>query len=332
MDNLTFVGFLFIPIIMIAFLISILVLPRWIRKAKQLGLVWEDMHKKGRPKNVAGSGGIAVLIGFIVSIMLYIAIRTFVFKDQTHLIEIFGFLTVIFFASVIGFADDFFGWKKGGLSQRTRLILILFSAVPLMVLGVGDFSILGYQIGILYPLIFIPLGIVGATTTFNFLAGYNGLEASQGIILLSGLTIVNFLVGNWWLSLISACMIASLIAFYFFNKYPAKVFPGDIMTYPMGAMIACIAILGKIELIAIFFFIPYILEILLKLRGKLKKQSFGKLEKNGSLTIKEGIYGLEHVALWLLIKIKGKAYEWEVPFVINVFQLIIIVLGFVIFF
>ncbi|HIF03136.1 MAG TPA: glycosyl transferase family 4, partial [Nitrospinaceae bacterium] len=33
----------------------------------------------------------------------------------------------------------------------------------------------------------IPLGIVGAATTFNFLAGFNGLETGQGILIFSGL-------------------------------------------------------------------------------------------------------------------------------------------------
>ena len=330
MDNLVFLGFLFIPLILISFLVTLLILPKWIKRAKLEGLVGADIHKNARPK-VAEGGGIAVLIGFIVSVMLYLGIKTFVFNDQSRIIEIFGLLGVLFFASIIGVFDDLLGWKRG-LSNRARIILMIFAAVPLMVLGLGTFTFFGFDWGIFYPLIIIPLGVVGATTTFNFLAGYNGLEAGQGIIILSGLTIVNFMVGNLWLSLISTCMIAALIAFYIYNKYPAKVFPGDILTYSTGAMIACIAILGNIEKIALFFFIPYFLEILLKLRGKLKKESFAKLKEDGSLEIKDGIYGLEHLALWILIKTKGKAYEWEVPILIHLFQLIIIVLGFVLFF
>ena len=46
------------------------------------------------------------------------------------------------------------------------------------------------------------------------------------------------------------------------------------------------------------------------------------------------IYGLEHLAVVILKKIKlsHKAYEWEVPMIINLFQIVIIFLGFVIFF
>src|SRR3989338_8334524 len=100
-------------------------------------------------------------------------------------------------------------------------------------------------------------------------------------------------------------MVAALIAFYIFNKYPAKVFPGDTLTYPVGALIAVIAILGNMEKIAIFFFIPYILETILKLRGGLKKESFAKLNEKGTLEMPyKKIYGLEHLAIKILQKIK----------------------------
>jgi UDP-N-acetylglucosamine--dolichyl-phosphate N-acetylglucosaminephosphotransferase len=333
MDNVTFLGLLFGPIIMLAFLVTLLVIPQWIRRAKEEKIVGKDIHKLDK-REVAEGGGIAVLIGFIVSVMLYIAVRTFLFQDKTHLVEIFGLISVLLFAATVGVFDDLLGWKKG-LSKRTRLVLLFFAAVPLMVINVGEATVYGLDFGIFYTLFFIPIGIVGATSTYNFLAGYNGLESSQGILVLTALTIVNFIVGNWWLSLISACMVASLFAFYLFNKYPAKVFPGDILTYTVGAMIACIAILGNIEKVAIFFFIPYIIEFILKARGKLKIESFGKIKKDGSLDLRQkGIYGLEHLAIVLLKKIKPskKAYEWEVPLVINLFQVIVIVVGFLLFF
>jgi len=330
MDNLTFLGFLFGPLIMIAFLTTAIILPHWIRRAKAEKLVGKDIHKKDK-REVAEGGGITVLIGFVLAILLYIGIKTFVFNDQRNLIEVLGILGVITIASIVGIFDDLLGWKKG-LGKRNRIIMILFAAIPLMVLNVGEHIVFGIDFGILYPLLLIPLAVVATTTTFNFLAGYNGLEASQGILILIGLSLVNFIVGNLWLSLIGISMAAPLFAFYLFNKYPAKVFPGDILTYSVGALIACLAILGNIEKIAVFFFIPYVFEVILKLRGRLKKESFSVIQKDGSLKLKEGIYGLEHVAIQVLRGIKGKAYEWEVPLVINLFQLGIIVIGFVLFF
>ncbi len=320
--------------LLLSFFTVLFLTPIWIKKAREIGLVWEDMNKKGHPKNIAGSGGVSVFLGFILGTMSYMAIKTFYFKSSDNLIEIFASLSVILIIAFVGFMDDLLGWRKGGLSRKSRLILLFFASIPLIIVNVGESNMMGIEFGLFYPLFFIPVGIIGASATFNFIAGYNGLEASQGIIILSALSITTFILGHKWLSIISLCMVASLIGFYIFNKYPAKVFPGDVITYSVGALIAVIAVLGNIEKIAIFFFIPYILETGLKIRGKLKKESFARVNEYGSLEMPyEKIYGLEHLAIKILKKIKRtkKVYEKDVIYLINAFQIMIIILGFVIF-
>ena len=44
-----------IPAIFVSFFATLFVLPFWIKKAKKIGLIWEDMNKIGHPKKVAGS-------------------------------------------------------------------------------------------------------------------------------------------------------------------------------------------------------------------------------------------------------------------------------------
>ncbi|MDO8623033.1 MAG: glycosyl transferase family 4 [archaeon] len=324
---------LVIPLIL-SFFLTLLFIPLWIKKAKQVDLIWEDMNKSGKPKNVAGSGGLITILSFIFGVLTYISIKTFVLNTDSTTMEIFALLSSILIALLIGFVDDILGWVYGGISRRFRIALLFFSAIPLMVINAGNSEMLGINFGIIYPLIIIPLGIIGAGATFNFLAGYNGLETSQGIIILSALAIITYLTGNSWISLITLIMIASLIAFYIYNKYPAKVFPGDVLTYPLGVFIAIIAILGNIEKIAIFFFIPYIIEVILKSRGGLKKQSFAKVNEDGSLELPyDKIYGLEHLAIKILKKIKknGKVYEKDVVYLINFFQILVVIAGFLIF-
>ncbi len=321
--------------ILISFFVTLLIMPMWIKKAKQIDLVWEDMNKPKRERNVAGSGGIIVILGTLVGIFLYIAIRTFYFKspDDGTLILIFAIVSSLFLVTGVGLIDDLFGWKRGGLSIRSRLILILFSAVPLMVINAGNSSIFGINIGLLYPLIAIPIGVVGATTTYNFLAGYNGLEARQGILILSALAFVAYMHNESWLSLIALIMVAALIAFYIFNRYPARVFAGNTMTYAIGLMFAAVAIIGGLELVAVLFFIPYIIEMVLKSRGRLKKQSFGKPNEDGSLDLAyDKVYGLEHLAIIILKKVKlsHKVYEKDVVNLINGFQIVIIILALII--
>lgn len=324
-----------IATIFVSFFITLAAMPFWINKAKQIGLVWEDMNKFKKERDVAGSGGIIVVLGTIIGIFLYIALQTFYFKQTDGvLISLFALLTSILLVAGVGLIDDLFGWKRGGLSIRSRIILVLFSAVPLMIINAGESSIMGINIGILFPLVIIPLGILGATTSFNFLAGYNGLEARQGIILLSAMALATYLTGNSWLSVVAMCMVAALLAFLIFNKNPAKIFPGDVLTYSVGILIAAMAIIGNVEKIAVFFFIPYILEVILKSRGKLKKYSFGKPNEDGSLDLAyDKIYGLENLSILVLKKIKPskKVYENDVVNLINIFQLLIIIVGFLIF-
>jgi len=326
---------LFIPIVL-SFFATFIFLPYWIKKAGKIGLLWEDMNKSEKPK-VAGSGGLIVIFGFILGVLVYISFKTFYFHSENHVLEIFALTSTLLILSLTGLTDDLLGWWHGGLSKKLRIMLCLFAAVPLMVINAGDSRIIipfidGTNLGLIYALIIVPIGVIGASTTFNFLAGYNGLEAGQGILLIGALSIVSFFTGNTWITVIGLCMIASLFAFIIFNKFPAKVFPGDVLTYSIGGLVAFMAIFGNFEKIAIFFFIPYILEVILKLRGGLKMQSFGKPNKDNSLELKyDKIYGLEHLSLFLLKKIKHKVYEKDIVYSIYAFQIIIIAIGFLLF-
>ena len=325
--------------IIVSFFVTFLAMPFWIKKVRSIGLVWHDMNKPKKPKNVAGSGGLIVFFGFLLGVLLYVAISTFYFGNTDGTVRnIFAIFSVMFIASIVGLVDDLFGWQKGGLSVRSRLVLIFFAAIPLMVINAGQSEVLGIQLGIFFPLLVIPFAVVGATTTFNFLAGYNGLEAGQGILILSALSIVTFFTGSSWLSLIALCMVAALVGFYIFNQNPAKVFPGDILTYSVGALIASIAIVGNIEKIALFFFIPYILEVILKVKGKIQMkgkefaQNFGVPKKDGSLELRyKKIYSVTHLSLFILKKFKNKVYEKDVVYLIHAFQILIIFMGFILF-
>jgi UDP-N-acetylglucosamine--dolichyl-phosphate N-acetylglucosaminephosphotransferase len=327
---------LFMPLF-ISFIIAVYAIPKWIKKCREVGFLWADMNKVTKIKRVAASGGIIVVISFLLGVLSFVAIRTFIFKQIDETTQIFALLTVILILSLVGFVDDVLGWTYRGLSIKFRLFLAFVAAIPLVVINAGSKIIAlpfvgTMDLGIYYPLIFIPIGIAGATTTYNFLAGFNGLESGQGIIILSFLSLIAYLTGSLWISIIGLCMVAGLIVFYIYNKYPAKIFPGDVLTYSIGSLIAGMAILGNFEKIAVFVFIPYILETMLKLRGRLIKHSFAKVNEDRSLEIPYGkIYGLTHLSLFILKKYKRKVYEKEVVRLIFIFQILICILAFIIF-
>ena len=316
--------------VFVSFVLAVSFLPMWIRACKRIGLTWEDMNKFSKPR-VAASGGVIVMMAFVLGVLSYIALKTFLFGGQSKALEIFALLSVVLILGIVALVDDMLGWKKGGLPMRVRLMLAVAASIPLVVINAGthfmNLPFIGLvDFGILYPLFLIPLAIVGCSTTFNFLAGYNGLEAGQGILILSFLSFVAYVTGSAWLGIVGLCMVGALVGFWFFNKVPAAVFPGDVLTYGVGALIAGMAILGNFERIAFVVFIPYVLEVILKVRGGVRVHSFGKPRKDGTLGMfYDKVYGLGNLSIKLLGR---RATERRVVYLIHVLQILFILIGF----
>ncbi|MEK6921504.1 MAG: glycosyltransferase 4 family protein [Nanoarchaeota archaeon] len=310
--------------VVLSFVITLLIIPYWVKRAKNAKLVGKDMHKPERTE-VAELGGLCVVAGFLVSLLLFVATKIFIYQTNENILFLFAAMTAILIATMIGFVDDILGWKIG-LRVRYKIALTFFISLPIVVINAGhsamNLPVLGtVDFGLLYPLLLVPIAIIGTSNGFNMIAGYNGLEAGQGIIILITLTVITYISGNTYLSLMASCMVAAIAAFYFYNMYPAKIFPGDTFTYAVGALIGIIAVLGDIEKYALILFTPYFMEFVLKARGNLVKESFAVVKEDGFLENKyEKWYGLEHVVIDFLRKIKGKATEQEVVYTIFAIQ------------
>ncbi len=310
-------------VLLFSFVFTLFLTKKWIRSAKAANLVGKDMNKADYPL-IPRSGGLVVAIVTCISLLTYIFLKTFslVGSPSLHVVEAFAISATVLLAGFIGFIDDVLGWKEG-LTQLQKVLLTVPIALPLTVMNVDQTIILlpfvgNVDLGLLYPLLIVPLGLIGSTNGFNLLAGYNGLEAAMGLVIFAVLGLTGLLVGRMWIALIAFVVCASLLAFLAFNWHPAKVFPGNSFTYAIGALIAAIAILGNMERIAVWLFIPYFLEILFYLRARAidkmgDVQAFAKPNKDNSLEQPyKKIYHTTHLAIWLLKKIKGKVYERDV--------------------
>lgn len=319
-------------VLLIGFFIVYMSIPVWIRKMHQLGITGKDMNKKKQPL-VAEMGGIPVMLGFIFSLLLYIAIKTFYYQEATYMINIFALLTTIMIMTLIGTIDDVLGWKKG-LRQSHKVLLTIPAALPLMAVQAGTsemvLPLIGLvDFGLLYPLLIVPAAIIIASNGFNMLAGYNGLEASMGVLLLGALGFAAWMTGQGTYSLIAFIMVACLLAFLFFNKTPAKIFPGDTLTYSVGTLAACIAILANLEKMILILYILYILDFLLPLRKKMKVEAFAKVRKDGGLEAPyKKVYDMTHFALKVLGRFKKRVNENDVVLLILLLQIIITALAF----
>ena len=323
----------FVPHFFSIFILSWMLVPFWSKSAIRAGLTGKDIHKSGEQR-IPEMGGVIVLLTFIIGLMGYIALRVFTLNAETNITLILALLTAVLIAGIIGLIDDILGWKIG-LRQWQKPLLTLLVAAPIMAVNAGTrimhLPFVGeVNLGMAYPLLVIPFLILMGTNGFNMLAGYNGLEAGQGIIILSTLAYFSYQTHSPWLAVVALCFVFALAGFWLHNKYPAKIFPGDTLTYTTGAVIAIIAILGNLEKIFLILYVPYILEFFLKLRGRFQKESFAQIQEDGTLKPRyDKIYGLENLMVLFLNKLKIKTTERRVVWSLHLFQLLFVLLTFV---
>ena len=235
--------FFLIIIFIVGFLVTYLVLPYLIKFMKRKGYVGIDIHKNARPE-VAESGGISMIIGFSVSLIFLIIFFPSFFR------ETLTFLLTVLLAGVIGFIDD-----RKKLRSRYKIILSIFSGSIIFFANLFGLITIASptipfidrtRLTIIYPFL-VPLIVAVFTNTVNMLEGYNGEGSGTCLIATCFLFICSIIWNSAEGVIFTIPVIAVIFPFFIFNKYPAKIFPGDVGTLAMGAMIACIMLFGSLE-------------------------------------------------------------------------------------
>ena len=302
-----------ISAIVMSFLMTLAVTPYWIRRARRAGFISKDKHKPG--VRVADIGGLAVVSATVLALLYYIGLKVFVYQNnESEIMLLLVALSSLLIAALIGLVDDLLGWKVG-LRRLHRLLLSFFIALPVMVINAGvsvmSLPFIGRtELGLLYPLLVVPVAVVGSANAFNMIGGYNGLEAGLGCIILTTLGALSYMAGRPWVALMALIMAASLFGFLFYNWYPARVFPGNTLSYAVGAMIAITAILGNIEKFALFVFLLFFAQFVLKARGRMQRESFAAVSARGSLLPPyKRFYAVEHIAVHVLSRFRKDVRE-----------------------
>ena len=292
------------------FLITVICEALWIKFAKARGLVGLDWAKKGRVLLSEG-GGIAMLPGIWFAIaFLFFGSGNFNYIAWGLLLSIFAFIGII--------DDTKHKFLKKALSWKKRAIAI--AAVCLAFAGIYF-----WNLGILW-IALVALYIAGIASFQNTFAGLNGWQGGSAAIIAvaSALIVAKESLGAVWLN---AILIAAILGFLMWNKFPARVFEGNSGTLLIGSAIAGIFILnGKIGLMAfsLLFFLPHMFEFLvLKLMlskardpGQMRQLPYRVLE-NGKIAIPEYAKGrVQYDFAKMLIRIFGPLREWEIVAII----------------
>jgi len=249
-----------------AFLVCLLLLPSYIKKAKATGITGLDIHKPGSPA-IAECGGVILILAYLIGLFAFIP-----FSNEALSLEIIGAAATVLFASFIGFIDDIYETR-----WRIKVLTPLLGSVPLIVLSLGRTTMwtpIGLvDFGILFYLLILPFIVTASANAVNMFAGLNGQEAGSSVIIATALLFLSIRHAKPMGSMILLPFLGALIAFLFYNTYPSRVFPGDVGTFGMGTVIACVAVLADLERAVFIMFIPHTINAVLFFIGKLKGET-----------------------------------------------------------
>lgn len=274
--------------IFIIFLVSFIVAffsTRWIiPKLIKAKIVGQDKNKPSTPE-IPEMGGFGIIFGLSAGILFSVGLVTFFhFFDSNFELKFLlaAFLTILLM-SLVGIFDDLFS-----MHQAVKATLPLFAALPLVAVKAGVTTMTlpffgQVHFGIFYVLFLIPIGIAGASNVTNMLAGFNGLEAGLGLVACSSLAFIAWKINSIEALIILISMSGALLAFLFFNWYPAKVLIGDIGTLTIGAVIASSVIIGNFESFGLILIVPYGIDFVIKSINKFPSKNWWGIYKNGKL-------------------------------------------------
>ncbi|MHA1391377.1 MAG: hypothetical protein ACTSQT_03950, partial [Promethearchaeota archaeon] len=227
----------------VGFVITLVIIPYIIRIMKRKGYTGIDIHKTSKTE-VPESGGISIIVGISITAILLIIF----FPDLFNEILIFAITVVI--SGLIGYIDD-----RIKLRSRYKLLLTLFTGIVIFLANAVGFiqiesptiPFLGkLRLNLIYPIL-SPLIVAVFANTVNMLEGYNGEGSGTSIIALLSLMACSIIWDSAEGLLFTVVSLAILIPFFIYNKFPAKIFPGDIGTLSIGAIFASIALIGSLE-------------------------------------------------------------------------------------
>lgn len=261
MSNLNLI---FIIITLSSLAVTLAVAPYLLNRLRKAKIVGIDVNKADK-REIPEMGGLAAFIGFLFSLsVVLLVIRAFSNLEPMVFTSIIAAIGVFAIASMIGIIDDLVG-----ISRRKKAIYVMFASIPLIIGQCSDPMILlpfhshldFTGVLILYWLIIVPVGITGVANAMNMCAGYNGLESGEITIISFFLLIISYLNGTEAAVLIFSGLLGASIGLFIFNKYPAKMFVGDVGTLGLGAVIGAGCIVGNIGFYGILCILPAFYEL-----------------------------------------------------------------------
>lgn len=252
----------------------------------QLSAIFDRFH--GHKAGVPVGGGLLLILVITGIFAVLLPLLKILGITITNVYPIIPEITILFFSflsfGLIGLYDDikkFFGVKQSkffGLRLRHKFLLQAVSAAitgSMMYFWLGiNFVNLPFLGEIFIGPLFIAYAtfvIVAFANAVNVTDGLDGLAGGVLLFCFFGLWVLSASILDTTMSLFISLLIGSLIAFLYFNIYPARIFMGDVGALAFGAVLAVIGLLlGKSIAIIVIggIFVVEIASSLLQLLSK----------------------------------------------------------------
>ena len=235
----------------VTYAVTFIATPIVAKAMKQRGITGKDVHKLSKAE-IPEMCGLAVIIGLTIGTIVFVLVSPPVVREAA------AFVGTILIAGTIGIVDDL-----RPLGARIKPLLTALAGIPILVLGeyvpYPNIPLVGpVRFTIIYPIL-IPIAIAVTSNSINMMDVMNGAMPSTVAII--SLTMVGLLLwsGDTAAATLASALVAAMLAYYHFNRYPSKVFGGDTGSLSVGAALGALAILGRIEAVTIVALIPQIM-------------------------------------------------------------------------
>ncbi len=245
--------------------------------------IFATLHKKKEGTPTAGGIIIWGTVLLLAVIFWIHPLLNFVDRAQTYLP-----LAALIFAAGVGLIDDIsgilrIGPKGGGLLIRHKLLIYLLMALlgALWFYYKLDWDVLNIPFygNIAMSWWYIPFFIfiiVASAFSLNETDGLDGLAGGVSLFAFSALTVVAFTLGRYHLAVFNVIIVGALLAFLWFNIYPARFFMGDTGSMALGITLGVTAMLTNTALFLPFFFFIPVVEALSVIAQTISKKTWGR--------------------------------------------------------
>jgi len=229
---------------------------------KKRKLVAPDAHKPDKPL-VPRIGGIAIFTGVTSGILVAMLLFHAKLIDWQTLLRILVFYSVFSLTALIGLIDDLKVLRakvKTGLTILGVVPLLVAAYLNIITIGRPELPIIGRLRMTLIYWFLLPLAVAAPANAVNMLEIMNGImPATCSIALTATLVSALILGGRVEAVYISLILLGTLVAYYHYNKYPARIFSGDMGSLSVGAALGALAVIGRLEFIVMVTLFPHIM-------------------------------------------------------------------------